>query len=122
MKSKLTITVDADLIPAAKRFARSQGVTLSSLVEKALREATEKPEPSFSERWRGNSNRRARSRRSRSAGARNWRMRLASIRRSRAKPRVSTALPGSTCRDASRHEHLGGRGSGNHIPRQRWNF
>lgn len=53
MKSKLTITVDADLIPAAKRFARSQGVTLSSLVEKALREATEKPEPSFSERWRG---------------------------------------------------------------------
>ena len=52
MKSKLTITVDADLIPAAKRFARSQGVTLSSLVEKALREATEKPEPSFSERWR----------------------------------------------------------------------
>ena len=25
MKSKLTVTVDADLIPAAKRFARSQG-------------------------------------------------------------------------------------------------
>ena len=41
MKSKLTITVDADLIPAAKRYARSRGVTLSSLVEKALREATE---------------------------------------------------------------------------------
>ena len=53
MKSKLTITVDAELIPAAKQFARSQGVSLSSLVEKALREATEKPEPPFSERWRG---------------------------------------------------------------------
>ena len=53
MKSKLTITVDAELIPAAKQFARSHGVSLSSLVEKALREATEKPEPPFPERRRG---------------------------------------------------------------------
>ena len=40
MKSKLTITVDSDLIPAAKRYARSRGVSLSAVIEQALREAT----------------------------------------------------------------------------------
>ena len=39
MKQKLTITVDAELIPIAKRYARSRGVSLSSLVEQSLREA-----------------------------------------------------------------------------------
>ena len=38
MKQKLTVTVDAELIPAAKRYARSRGVSLSSLVEQSLRE------------------------------------------------------------------------------------
>ena len=38
MKQKLTITVDAELLPAAKRYARSRGVSLSSLVERSLRE------------------------------------------------------------------------------------
>ena len=38
MKQKLTITVDAELLPAAKRYARSRGVSLSSLVEQSLRE------------------------------------------------------------------------------------
>ena len=40
MKSKLTITVDSELIPAAKRYARSKGVSLSAVIEQALREAT----------------------------------------------------------------------------------
>lgn len=38
MKKRLTVNVDADLIPSAKRYARERGVTLSSLVEKSLRE------------------------------------------------------------------------------------
>ena len=36
MKTKLTITVDPEVVPAAKRYARSQGVSLSSLIEGAL--------------------------------------------------------------------------------------
>ena len=40
MKKKLTITVDADVLPLAKRYAKSKGVSLSSLVEQALREMT----------------------------------------------------------------------------------
>ncbi len=53
MKQKLTITVDADLLPAAKRYARSRGVSLSSLVEQSLREMAGEHVASFSERWRG---------------------------------------------------------------------
>lgn len=53
MKRKLTITVDADLLPAAKRYARSRGVSLSSLVEKSLRDFAGGDAPSFSARWRG---------------------------------------------------------------------
>ena len=33
MKRKLTITVDADVIPMAKHYARARGVSLSSLIE-----------------------------------------------------------------------------------------
>ena len=53
MKQKLTITVDADLVPSAKRYARSRGVSLSSIVEESLREVTETGEESFASRWRG---------------------------------------------------------------------
>ena len=53
MKQKLTITVDADLLPVAKRYARSRGVSLSSLVEQSLREMTGANAPSFASRWRG---------------------------------------------------------------------
>ena len=53
MKQKLTITVDADLLPIAKRYARSQGVSLSSLIEKALRETAGEYDSSFSAKWRG---------------------------------------------------------------------
>ena len=51
MKQKLTITVDAELLPIAKRYARSRGVSLSSLIEQSLREG--QYAPSFSARWRG---------------------------------------------------------------------
>ena len=53
MKKKLTITVDADLLPLAKRYARSRGVSLSSLVEQSLREVAGDESASFSSRWRG---------------------------------------------------------------------
>ena len=38
MRKKLTITVDEELVPRAKRFAQSRGVSLSQLIETALRE------------------------------------------------------------------------------------
>ena len=53
MKAKLTITVDEELIPEAKRYARSQGLSLSQLIEDALRSATSERKGSFAERWRG---------------------------------------------------------------------
>lgn len=53
MKQKLTITVDAELVPSAKRYARSRGVSLSSIVEKSLREVAAERDESFSSRWRG---------------------------------------------------------------------
>ncbi len=53
MKTKLTITVDRELVPRAKRLARARGVSLSSIIEGALRELTAPETPTFSERWRG---------------------------------------------------------------------
>lgn len=53
MKQKLTITVDADLLPVARRYARSRGVSLSLLVEQSLREMAGESTSSFSSRWRG---------------------------------------------------------------------
>ena len=53
MKSKLTITMDTELIPVAKRYARSKGVSLSAVIEQAVREATGETGASFVEKWRG---------------------------------------------------------------------
>ncbi|WP_420448513.1 DUF6364 family protein [Candidatus Palauibacter sp.] len=53
MKTKLTITVDSDVVPAAKRYARGRGVSLSSLIEGSLREMVRDEGPSFTERWKG---------------------------------------------------------------------
>ncbi len=53
MKTKLTITVDKDLLPRAHRYARSRGVSLSSLVEAALREMAGDEEETFAVRWKG---------------------------------------------------------------------
>ena len=53
MKQKLTITVDSELLPRAKKYARSRGVSLSSLVEQSLREMAGDGTSSFASRWRG---------------------------------------------------------------------
>ena len=53
MKTELTVTIDEELIPEAKRHARASGVSLSQLIESALRMLTSNRSPSFSERWRG---------------------------------------------------------------------
>ena len=37
MKKKLTVTVDAEVLPIAKQYARAKGVSLSSLIERSLR-------------------------------------------------------------------------------------
>ena len=53
MKQKLTLTVDPEVVVAAKRYARSRGVSLSALIERRLREEMVVGEPSFASRWRG---------------------------------------------------------------------
>ena len=53
MKTKLTVTIDEDLIPKAKEHARARGVSLSALIEGALRGLVIERHRSFSARWRG---------------------------------------------------------------------
>ena len=53
MKTKLTITIDEDLIPVAKEHARSQRKSLSGVIESALRSLTAGDRGSFAQRWRG---------------------------------------------------------------------
>jgi post-segregation antitoxin (ccd killing protein) len=54
MKTKLTVTIEKELVPEAKRFARTRGISLSQLIEDALREEmTPAAEPGFAARWRG---------------------------------------------------------------------
>lgn len=53
MKAKLTLSVDEELIPQAKAYARARGQSLSQVVETALRELRSESRPPFSRRWRG---------------------------------------------------------------------
>ena len=53
MKTKLTITVDRDLLPKAKREARRRGLSLSRVIEGALRRLESQASKPFSVRWRG---------------------------------------------------------------------
>ena len=53
MKAKLTVSIDGDLIPRAKRSARRRGASLSSVIEHALDRFTKEDAPSFSEKGRG---------------------------------------------------------------------
>ena len=53
MKSKVTLTIDENLVPKAKLYARSQGISLSELVERSLRNLSALDRPSFSSRWKG---------------------------------------------------------------------
>lgn len=55
MKKRLTISVDADVIAIAKRYANSRGISLSALIEQSIRETVKAKgdTPSFASRWRG---------------------------------------------------------------------
>jgi hypothetical protein len=53
MKTKLTVTIDEELVPKAKQHARSSGISLSQLIESALRMLTSEDRPPFSKRWTG---------------------------------------------------------------------
>jgi len=53
MKTKLTITIDEDLVPLARQFARARGMSLSQVVEDALRRLVVDERQSFSRRRRG---------------------------------------------------------------------
>jgi hypothetical protein len=53
MKTKLTLTIEEDLIPRAKRYAQARRDSLSGLVERALQDLTQTQEVPFSKRWRG---------------------------------------------------------------------
>ena len=53
MKTKLTVTIDEEVVPRAKEYARRQGVSLSHLIEDALRDMSSDAATSFSRRWRG---------------------------------------------------------------------
>ena len=53
MKTKLTVTIDEELVPQAKAHARSRGLSLSQLIENALRDIQVEENATFSSRWRG---------------------------------------------------------------------
>jgi hypothetical protein len=54
MKTKLTLTVEDELIPRAKRYASAKGISLSEMVETALRQMTASPgNVPFGVRWKG---------------------------------------------------------------------
>lgn len=53
MKTRLTVTVDSDVISDARRHACDLGMSLSSLIEASLREAMRDEEPAFTQQWRG---------------------------------------------------------------------
>lgn len=53
MKTKLTVTIDADLVPRAKQYARTRGLSLSQVIENVLRELSAEETDSFSKRWCG---------------------------------------------------------------------
>ncbi|NNE91232.1 MAG: hypothetical protein HKN23_06255 [Verrucomicrobiales bacterium] len=53
MKTKLTLTVEKDLIEQAKTIAHAQDTSVSSLVESFLSGLILKRKESFSQRWQG---------------------------------------------------------------------
>jgi hypothetical protein len=53
MKTKLNLTIDEDLVPKTKAFARKHGKSVSQLVEELLRLVTEQSDVPFSEKWLG---------------------------------------------------------------------
>jgi len=50
-KTKLTVTIDSEVLPRAKEYARSQGVSLSSVIEQILRDKLEADSPAEGTSW-----------------------------------------------------------------------
>ena len=53
VKTKLTVTIDDEVLPKAKSYARRRGISLSSVIEESLRRLSEPETESFTERWKG---------------------------------------------------------------------
>ncbi len=53
MKTKLNLTIDEELVPRVKQYARQRGKSVSELVEEWLRETAGQSEALFSKKWRG---------------------------------------------------------------------
>ena len=53
MRTKLTLSVDKNLVPKSKLYARRIGKSVSQLVEELLKEKIAESETSFSKKWRG---------------------------------------------------------------------
>jgi hypothetical protein len=53
MKTKLTLSVDEDVVKRSKEYAARHGSSLSQFVEDLLDENTRDDEPTFAEKWRG---------------------------------------------------------------------
>ncbi|WP_447970501.1 DUF6364 family protein [Nitrospira sp. M1] len=53
MITKLTVTIDEEVLPKAKQYARSQGISLSQLIETTLKKISSKVQESFAQRWHG---------------------------------------------------------------------
>ena len=50
-KTKLTVTIDSEVLPRAKEYARQHGVSLSSLIEQSLRDALDASAPPERTSW-----------------------------------------------------------------------
>ncbi len=53
MKTKLNLTIDEELVPLTKEYAKKRSKSVSGLVESLLREIVAADEMSFSQKWRG---------------------------------------------------------------------
>jgi hypothetical protein len=53
MKTKLNLTIDKELVPKSKSYARLHGKSVSQLVEDLLRKITRSEKELFTKRWRG---------------------------------------------------------------------
>lgn len=53
MKTKLTLTIDKELVPRFKKYARRKGISVSKLVENSLRELTIDDSKPFTVKWKG---------------------------------------------------------------------
>ena len=53
MKTKLNLTIDKDLVPKSKAYARMKGKSVSQFIEDLLRKAISNKDESFVKRWRG---------------------------------------------------------------------